>query len=64
MLKIRDFARLAEVPMTSLRYYDEIGLLKPIHVDPETDYRFYTVRDPMHTCRGLSLGRSLRREAV
>ena len=43
MLKIRDFAKLAEVSMTTLRYYDEIGLLKPIHVDPETGYRFYTM---------------------
>jgi len=43
MLKIRDFAKLAEVSMTTLRYYDEIGLLKPIQVDPETGYRFYTM---------------------
>jgi DNA-binding transcriptional MerR regulator len=43
MLKIRDFAKLAEVSVTTLRYYDEIGLLKPIHVDPETGYRFYTM---------------------
>ena len=38
MLKIRDFAKLAEVSMTTLRYYDEIGLLKPIHVDPATGF--------------------------
>jgi DNA-binding transcriptional MerR regulator len=43
MLKIRDFAKLAEVSMATLRYYDEIGLLKPIRVDPETGYRFYTI---------------------
>jgi DNA-binding transcriptional MerR regulator len=43
MLKIRDFARLGEVSMSTLRYYDEIGLLKPIRVDPETGYRFYTM---------------------
>jgi len=43
MLKIRDFAKLTEVSMTTLRYYDEIGLLKPIQVDPETGYRFYTM---------------------
>ena len=43
MLKIRDFSRLAEVSMTTLRYYDEIGLLKPTHVDTETGYRFYTM---------------------
>lgn len=43
MLKIRDFAKLAEVSITTLCYYDEIGLLKPIHVDPATGYRFYTM---------------------
>ena len=29
--------------MTTLRYDDEIGLFKPIHVDSETGYRFYTM---------------------
>src|SRR5438874_13645106 len=43
MLKIRDFARLGEVPLSTLRYYDEIGLLRPICVDAETGYRFYTI---------------------
>ena len=43
MLKIRDFARLAEVSMTTLRYYDEIGLFKPVHVDEENGYRFYSI---------------------
>jgi DNA-binding transcriptional MerR regulator len=54
MLKIRDFARLAEVSMTTLRYYDEIGLLKPIHVDPETGYRFYTMDQLPHLHRILA----------
>ena len=54
MLKIRDFARLAEVSMTTLRYYDEIGLLKPIHVDPETGYRFYTIDQLPHLHRILA----------
>ncbi len=43
MLKIRDFAKLAEVSTTTLRYYDEIGLLKPVRVDPVNGYRFYTI---------------------
>ena len=43
MLKIRDFAKLADVSMTTLRYYDEIGLFKPTQVDPENGYRFYTM---------------------
>jgi DNA-binding transcriptional MerR regulator len=54
MLKIRDFARLAEVSMTTLRYYDEIGLLKPIQVDPETGYRFYTMDQLPHLHRILA----------
>jgi DNA-binding transcriptional MerR regulator/effector-binding domain-containing protein len=55
MLKIRDFARLAEVSMTTLRYYDEIGLLKPIQVDPETGYRFYTMDQLPYLHRILAL---------
>ena len=54
MLKLRDFARLAEVSMPTLRYYDEIGLLKPIHVDPETGYRFYTMDQLPHLHRILA----------
>jgi DNA-binding transcriptional MerR regulator len=54
MLKIRDFARLAEVSLTTLRYYDEIGLLKPIYVDPETGYRFYTMDQLPHLHRILA----------
>src|SRR5260370_6926437 len=54
MLKIRDFARLAGVSMTTLRYYDEIGLLKPISVDPETGYRFYTMDQLPHLHRILA----------
>lgn len=54
MLKIRDFAKLAEVSMTTLRYYDEIGLLKPIQVDPETGYRFYTIDQLPHLHRILA----------
>src|SRR5258705_13654304 len=43
MFKIGEFSRLSRVPVKTLRYYDEIGLLKPAHVDPFTDYRHYTL---------------------
>jgi DNA-binding transcriptional MerR regulator len=43
MLKIRDFARLADISTVTLRHYDEIGLFKPSRVDPATGYRFYAV---------------------
>ena len=42
MLKIGDFARLGQVSVVTLRHYDEIGLLKPLQVDPSTGYRYYS----------------------
>ena len=43
-LKISEFSRLASVPVKTLRYYDEIGLLKPHTVDRWTKYRYYHVQ--------------------
>ena len=43
MIKIGDFARLSQVSVVTLRYYDEMGLLKPVKVDSFTGYRFYSV---------------------
>lgn len=42
-LKIGDFSRLMQVSMRTLRYYEEIGLLKPYEVDEWTGYRYYLV---------------------
>jgi DNA-binding transcriptional MerR regulator len=42
MFKIGDFSRLSRVSIKTLRYYDRVGLLKPAHVDPNSDYRYYT----------------------
>ena len=42
MLKIGEFAHLSQVTVRTLRYYDEIGLLRPAHVDPWTGYRYYS----------------------
>ena len=41
MIKIGDFARLSQVSVVTLRYYDEMDLLKPVKVDTFTGYRFY-----------------------
>ncbi len=43
MLRIGDFSRLSQVTVKTLHHYDSIGLLKPSHVDPFTDYRYYTL---------------------
>jgi DNA-binding transcriptional MerR regulator/effector-binding domain-containing protein len=42
MLSIGEFARLAAVSVRTLRHYDEIGLLPPAQVDPQTGYRYYS----------------------
>ena len=41
MLKIGDFSQLAQVSVRALRIYDEMGLLKPVHVDRFSGYRYY-----------------------
>lgn len=40
--KIGDFSRLTNISIRTLRYYDEIGILKPEYVDPYSGYRYYT----------------------
>lgn len=42
MIKIGDFSKLSHVSIKTLRYYDELGLLKPVQVDPFSGYRFYS----------------------
>ena len=42
MFKIGEFSRLGRVSMRLLRYYDEIGLLRPAHTATSNGYRYYT----------------------
>lgn len=42
MFKIGDFSRIARVSARLLRFYDEIGLFRPTHADPQTGYRYYS----------------------
>lgn len=55
MLKIGDFSRVCRLPVSALRYYAELGLLTPIHVDPFTGYRYYTVEQLPRLHRILAL---------
>ena len=43
MIKIGEFSKLVQVPVATLRYYDQLGLLKPVEVDDLTGYRYYSV---------------------
>ncbi len=55
MIKIGDFARLSQVSVVTLRYYDETDLLKPVKVDHFTGYRFYSADQLPHLNRILAL---------
>jgi len=42
LFKISEFSRLSKVSLKTLRYYDQIGILKPRKVDHDTCYRYYS----------------------
>ena len=42
MLKIGEFSKLCKTTIKILRYYDEVGLLKPVKVDAN-GYRYYEI---------------------
>lgn len=55
MIKIGEFSKLVQIPVPTLRYYDEIGLLKPITVDRFTGYRYYSASQLPRLHRILAL---------
>ena len=42
MYRIGEFSTLTGASVKTLRYYDEINLLKPSNADKFTNYRYYT----------------------
>lgn len=42
MFKIGDFSKLNKISVKTLRYYDEVNLLKPVKIDSENNYRYYS----------------------
>lgn len=55
MFKIGEFSKISLVPVKTLRYYDEIGLLRPAHVDDFTGYRYYAIEQLPRLNRILAL---------
>jgi len=63
MFKIGDFSKISRVPVKTLRYYAEFGLLEPVEVDHSSGYRYYSADQLPRLNRilalkdlGLSLG--------
>lgn len=42
LLTIGELAKICDVSLKTLRYYDEIGLLNPVEINSENNYRFYS----------------------
>jgi len=55
MIKIGEFSKLVQVPVPTLRYYDQIGLLKPVEVDRWSGYRYYSASQLPRLHRILAL---------
>lgn len=60
---IGEIAKLANLPIKTLRYYDEVGLLKPAYINADNNYRYYSFEqfitiDVIKNCKlmGMSLG--------
>lgn len=43
LMSISQFADLRGITAETLRHYDRIGLLSPAYIDPETNYRYYSI---------------------
>ncbi|MBB4824956.1 DNA-binding transcriptional MerR regulator [Sporosarcina luteola] len=51
MFKIGEFSMLSKVPVKTLRYYDQIELLKPRKTDRDTGYRYYSAEQLLEVNR-------------
>lgn len=55
LFRIGEMAKLFHMSMSTLRHYENIGLLKPEKVDQKNGYRYYSVRqfEALNTVRYL-----------
>lgn len=59
-LSIGKVAKLKNISIKALRYYDEIGVFVPAYINPETNYRYYTkeqlpMLDAVNLCLKLGI---------
>ena len=60
LLTIGNLSKQTGVHIKSLRYYEQLGILRPAHTDPDTGYRYYTlsqipVVDAIRACTFLHI---------
>lgn len=47
LLSIGEVAKIRNVNVQSLRYYEKLGILIPAYINPETGYRYYSLEQIM-----------------
>ena len=60
LLSIGELSKITGVHIKELRYYDHLGILKPIYTDPSSGYRYYSfyqksVVDAIQFCVGADI---------
>lgn len=57
LFPIGDIAKLFNLSAGTLRHYETLGLITPEYTDPDTGYRYYSVRqfEPLNTVRYLRM---------
>lgn len=60
LLSIGELSDITGVHISSLRYYDKLGVLTPAYIDPDTNYRYYTysqveIVSAIQTCIALDI---------
>ena len=50
LLSIGTFAGMTRLSIKALRLYDQLGILQPLHIDPQSGYRYYGI-DQVHGAR-------------
>ena len=56
--KIGEFSKIVDIPVRTLRYYDEFGVLQPSEIDDFTGYRYYNQENVLE-CELIKLLKSL-----
>lgn len=55
MYRIGEFSKMSKLTVKTLRYYDEVGLLKPSYVDNENGFRYYTTSQLVRLSKIIAL---------
>lgn len=58
MYKIGDFSKIVDIPVRTLRFYDQYGVLQPSEIDEFTGYRYYS-KENIIECELIKLLKSL-----